>query len=884
MFAKNTNITFKESVILLAFLGIILFLPLGVLQVFGHAWREVSWQDSTDIAMLEWTGAFFHVFLFLLLIEQYKASQRLMFVFLGGGFLGMGIMNFFYALSSPGTETAMWVRSFSLLLGSLCFSFSIPARKSKKSVDLAGVFIKYIVPIILLVALTTWVTISLHQLFPHLLTPKGNTTLFAKLFLMIPCAFFFFTALLWLHEYIKNKRRIDFLFAIILLIYAQMTLLMRVANTWGILWWLLHIVLFIDVLVACVYMLVLSVYRSLIWKLIFSLGLAFSFTVLIASGIIQSYSEKQFMKNFQINLHERHRRILLESESKFHFSLYALDTMQNDVQDFSVLNKADFYKRLRNYLEKKSVAWAPFEIEFGFFPENGDIMCFDQNTFSNKRKDFSVLEKFRDKALMGESGYEWSPFYYDYHQKGWVSTLVAPFVKNKIKGIFFVTTNVSQIRNPNILKLKNLSDQGGCVVFDRNNGKIICNFLPASYPRSSDGITEKNDLKSEPLLRKLVAAAIDINPDGRIMIVNMRGNKYFISAHLLQSVDWGVLNIVDIDNFPSQKGGARYFFIAVGMLTLLWGFVVLLLLLHRQLSSPLSKLLSATQQLEKGNFDINVDINDNTELGAISKAFNNMVWRLRELYSDLASTVQDRTDALEKVKKSDSAKVTFFQNISHELRTPMHGILSFARLGVKLDPHENPDKVKKYFNNINGSAERLMKMIDSIMDLAKLESGHMTFLFQPSHFLLPLHQIEDELKAAFIEKKIDFKVTAPKEHIVVVMDADMISRVFRNLLGNALKMSDPGSKIEVVIENTGKMVQVSVLDEGPGVPEDEINKIFDKFVQAGEGRKRGGTGLGLAVCREVINAHNGRIWAENRAVKGACFYFEIPINRTEEKE
>ena len=876
LFSKRSNISFKESAILLTLLGIILLLPLGVLQLFGNAWNEVSWQDTTDIAMLEWTGAFFHVFLFLLLLEQYKASKRLMFVFMGCGFLGMGVLNFFYALSSPGTETAMWIRAFSLLLGGLCFSFSIPAR-NKYSADIPGAIIKYVIPTVLLTGLTIWVATSLHQILPDLLTAKGKTSIFGKFFLIIPCAFFFFTALGWLHEYIKNKQRVDLLFAIVILVYAQMTLLIRGANTWGIIWWLLHIVLLVDVLVACVYMLVLSVYRSLVWKLIVSLGLAFSMTVLAASGIIQSYSEKKFIKNFQVNLHERHRRILLESESNLDFAKFALQSVYADVDEFNITDKKEFLQTLRKYFKQKSNIWAPFEIEFGFSPVSGKTIAFFNNSDKRQEEDCEELYKLRDNILAAESdGAEWSSFYYDNFRMSWVATIYTPFRKAGINGIFFVTIDVDRIRTPKILNTVDLIKPNGCIVFNRKSGELLCDLLPDPNP-IGDQIDQKNK-SSEPLLRKLVASVIDVDSDGRILLVNMRGKKYYISAHLLQSVNWGVLNIVDVDNFPEEKGGSRYFFIAVGMLTLLWGFVILLLLLQRQISRPLGKLLSATEQLENGNFDINVDINDGTELGVISRAFNHMVLRLKGLYSDLASTVQDRTEALEEVRKSDNAKVSFFQNISHELRTPMHGILSFARLGVKLDPNSHPEKVSKYFNNINSSAERLMKMIDSIMDLAKMEAGHMTFFFQTGKFLLPIHQIEEELKAAFLEKDVKLIVDSPEKNLLVTFDLEMLSRVYRNLLGNALKMSNSGSEIKVQISEKGDNVRVSVFDDGPGIPEEEVQNIFDKFVQAGEGRKRGGTGLGLSLCREIISAHHGNIWAENRPEGGACFLFEIPLN------
>jgi len=119
-----------------------------------------------------------------------------------------------------------------------------------------------------------------------------------------------------------------------------------------------------------------------------------------------------------------------------------------------------------------------------------------------------------------------------------------------------------------------------------------------------------------------------------------------------------------------------------------------------------------------------------------------------------------------------------------------------------------------------------------------------------------------------------------------VFDFEMMCRVYRNLLSNALKLSNSGTKIEVEVEIVEKdnIVRVSVKDQGPGIPEAELNSIFDKFVQAGAGKTRGGTGLGLAVCREIINAHDGCIWAENRKEGGACFLFEIPLDFSGEKK
>lgn len=916
MFSKNKNISIKDGIILLILVGMILILPWGILQLFGHTWKSVTWQDTTDIAMLEWSGAFFNVFLFLLLVEQFRSSKRLMFIFIACGFLAMGIMNFFYALASPGTESATWIFLFSMLLGGMLFAFSIPFRNVESKFDLFRVIIRYIIPTVLLVVVAIWVNTSLKQLLPHIITSKGRISLFGQLLFIIPCIFFFFTAQMWLHEYIKNKDRVSLLFAMITLIYPQMILLIKGADTWGIAWWMMHIILFLNVLIACIYMLVLSIYRSLVWKLMLSLGLAFSFTVLLASSIIQSYSKKQYNKYFQLHLHEKNKLLLSECESVLTFANYALETITVDALTFFDSSQEEFEMEVKKYFFKQHEQWKNYNFEYGFIPQDGDIISFNKNGINNHLLETNIIEKFRKKlindldaspqitnrkslnltseksnissSLHGlnniDSSNDWHCFYYDAHKQGWFFTTGVPYYKRKTKGIFFTSVNLSSIVNSKIIKPIDNSNSNGCIIFDQDSGKVICSIMPGKAHKTKDNSFDKENLKSNNILRKLIASTIDVQGSGRIMLVNMKGEHYFISAIPLNNLNWKILTMVNIKNFPTQKVTNKYFFVAVGMLTLLWGFVFLLLLLHLQLSKPLNRLLNATKELDHGNFDVNVEISDHSELGTIAQAFNHMIYNIKKSYSDLDKTIQHRTEALEEVKKANIAKVTFFQNISHELRTPMHGVLSFARLGVKLNIDKHPEKINKYFKNINSSAERLMIMIDSIMDLAKLESGHMTFHFHTKNIVAPLQQIEDEFKAALLEKEIKFSIIASDDDIIVNYDFEMICRVYRNLISNALKMSEKGSTIKIELTKEDKHARVVVSDEGPGIPEEEIKEIFEKFVQAGAGKKRGGTGLGLAICREIIIAHNGEIWAQNNDKKGASFIFTIPLTGEEKNK
>jgi signal transduction histidine kinase len=138
--------------------------------------------------------------------------------------------------------------------------------------------------------------------------------------------------------------------------------------------------------------------------------------------------------------------------------------------------------------------------------------------------------------------------------------------------------------------------------------------------------------------------------------------------------------------------------------------------------------------------------------------------------------------------------------------------------------------------------------------------------------------MKNELEALLSERRLEMRCGATDFHEPVKLDSDKIKQVLRNLLNNAIKFSPQGGIIDVQIYGVDGFVRVSVLDEGPGIPPDELETVFDKFVQSSKTKTgAGGTGLGLAICQEIITAHRGRIWAENRLRGGAVFSFEIPL-------
>ncbi len=238
-----------------------------------------------------------------------------------------------------------------------------------------------------------------------------------------------------------------------------------------------------------------------------------------------------------------------------------------------------------------------------------------------------------------------------------------------------------------------------------------------------------------------------------------------------------------------------------------------------------------------------------------------------------------------KAVQANVAKSAFLANISHELRTPMHAILGFSELGINKINTLQTEKLHTYFSRIQESGQRLLELLNDLLDISKFEAGRMKLEMNQQDLREAVDIVSEELSPLFVSRSQNIKLTV-SGNTLAVYDAGKITRVIRNLLSNAIKFSPTDSQIELYIDDASLLVEEGnrrvdgvafrVSDQGRGVPDDELKSVFDKFVQSARNKEGSGTGLGLSICYEIIHKHNGIIRAENNKNGGASFYFIIP--------
>jgi signal transduction histidine kinase len=277
--------------------------------------------------------------------------------------------------------------------------------------------------------------------------------------------------------------------------------------------------------------------------------------------------------------------------------------------------------------------------------------------------------------------------------------------------------------------------------------------------------------------------------------------------------------------------------------------------LSRRITAPLREMNRVALQIARGHFDQQVTIKTHDEVGALGETFNSMA-------ASLAGLDQMRTD--------------FVANVSHDLRSPLTSIHGFVRA---FQDGTIPDERKRHYLTImQEQTERMMKLVNDLLDLACIEAGQLEI--RPVSFNLSelVRQVVARLEPEWGKKQVTVEVLPEEaQDIYVLADPDRIDQVLVNLLHNAIQFSSPTSFVEVLVEKHAQAV-VAVRDYGPGIRQEEIETIWERFYKADRARtKQAGTGIGLSIVKHLLDLHHSPISVKSEVGNGSTFTFTLPL-------
>jgi signal transduction histidine kinase len=298
-------------------------------------------------------------------------------------------------------------------------------------------------------------------------------------------------------------------------------------------------------------------------------------------------------------------------------------------------------------------------------------------------------------------------------------------------------------------------------------------------------------------------------------------------------------------------------------------------------TKPLDTLTEAAKEITAGNFDADIELAREDEVGILANALQEMVHRVKRDVAMLEKQKQSLSEANIELKKLNELKSQFLASVSHELMTPLTSLKGYIDYlyQEKLGPLNEGQK--RGLEVAQRNLERLNKQILNLIDFSSFESGKFELSLTPFHIKGAVQEAVTNLDAKLTEKEIKYEEVIPESIPPVIADRERIIQILENLITNAVKFTHPGGSISIDClklngADTGK-IEVCVSDSGVGISHGMKKKVFDKFFQIDPKGEYKGLGLGLSIVKSIVDAHHEKVTVESKKGRGSRFCFTLPI-------
>ncbi len=314
-----------------------------------------------------------------------------------------------------------------------------------------------------------------------------------------------------------------------------------------------------------------------------------------------------------------------------------------------------------------------------------------------------------------------------------------------------------------------------------------------------------------------------------------------------------------IDSIQETTAFLKRQLMIIGLLSLIIGSIIAFLLANK-ISKPVLEINKASKRIAEGDFDTTIHVNSKDEIGMLATNINYMASQL---------------------KQKDNLKKKFISNISHELKSPISSIRAYGELLLDCDSIEKKEK-DKYAEIIIMNSKKLTTMVEDLLELSELQSGYYVLELSEFSLIALIREITDDMQSLAAEKSVQIILGTFHDLLFITADKSKIYSAFYNLLHNAVRHSHLNGTIEITFTDAGPDIQISIIDDGEGIAEDKLPYVWNRFYKDVKPKNKGrsGTGLGMAIVKEIFELHRYIYGIESQIDTGTKVWFNIPKQNT----